>query len=90
MKQKNYIAGEVRASQMEMGSGLDVTGKLSKDWDIENLRIVIGIDKDLSPEIYKMSTQHEPMEMPVPVKVKGVYIAESYRQFARSSGSSGR
>ncbi|MGA9098449.1 MAG: isoleucine--tRNA ligase [Methanotrichaceae archaeon] len=45
MKQKNYIAGEVRASQMEIGSGLDVTGKLSKDWDIENLRIVIGIDK---------------------------------------------
>lgn len=24
-----------------------------------------------------MSTQYEPMEMPVPVKVKGVYIAES-------------
>ncbi|MGA9098448.1 MAG: bifunctional nuclease family protein [Methanotrichaceae archaeon] len=24
-----------------------------------------------------MSTQHEPMEMPVPVKVKGVYIAEA-------------
>ncbi|MFB3766161.1 MAG: isoleucine--tRNA ligase [Methanotrichaceae archaeon] len=45
MKQKDYIAGEVRAAQMEIGSGLDVDGKLAKDWDIENLMIVIGIDK---------------------------------------------
>lgn len=43
-KQKDYVAGEVRAAQMEMGSGLDVKGKLVKDWDIEGLKVKIGID----------------------------------------------
>ncbi len=45
LRQKDYIAGEVRAAQMEIGSGLDVKGKLTKDWDIEELKVRIGIDK---------------------------------------------
>lgn len=45
MKQKDYIAGEVRAAQMDIGAGLDINGRLAKDWDIENLKIRIGIEK---------------------------------------------
>jgi isoleucyl-tRNA synthetase len=45
LRQKDYIAGEVRATEIEMGLGLDVKGRLIKDWDIEDLRVKIGINK---------------------------------------------
>jgi len=42
---QEYIAGEVRASRFEIGLGLDVRGSLVKDWEIEELRVRIGIDR---------------------------------------------
>jgi isoleucyl-tRNA synthetase len=41
--QKDHIASEVRASQFELGLGLDVKGKLVKDWDIEGVCVRIGV-----------------------------------------------
>jgi isoleucyl-tRNA synthetase len=43
--QKGYIANEVRASELEMGQDLDVKGKLIKDWEVEELKLLIGIDR---------------------------------------------
>jgi isoleucyl-tRNA synthetase len=43
--QKDYIANEVRASSLDMGSALEIKGKLVKDWEIEDLQIKIGVDK---------------------------------------------
>jgi isoleucyl-tRNA synthetase len=43
--QKGYIANEVRASDLEMGRNVEVTGKLTKDWDVEELKLSIGVDK---------------------------------------------
>jgi len=45
LRQKDHIASEVRASRFEMGFGLDVTGSLIKDWEIEGLRARIGITR---------------------------------------------
>ncbi|NPV61849.1 MAG: isoleucine--tRNA ligase [Methanotrichaceae archaeon] len=42
---RDYIAGEVRASRFELGLGLQVRGSLVKDWEIEELRVRIGIDR---------------------------------------------
>jgi isoleucyl-tRNA synthetase len=43
--QKGYIANEVRASDLEMGRNVEVAGKLTKDWDVEELKLSIGVDK---------------------------------------------
>lgn len=47
MREKDYIANEVRASEMEMGLGLglNVRGSLVKDWEIEDVCVRIGIDR---------------------------------------------
>jgi isoleucyl-tRNA synthetase len=42
---KEHIAGEVRASDFQMGLGLELDGKLVKDWDIEGVCVRIGIDR---------------------------------------------
>lgn len=46
---KDYIAGEVRASDFQMGLGLPLRGKLVKDWDIEGVCVRIGIDLHEQP-----------------------------------------
>ncbi|MDM7911909.1 MAG: class I tRNA ligase family protein, partial [Methanotrichaceae archaeon] len=47
LREKDYIANEVRASEMEMGLGLGlkVRGSLVKDWEIEDVCVRIGIDR---------------------------------------------
>jgi len=42
---KDHIAGEVRASDFHLGMGLDLDGRLVKDWDIEGVCVRIGIDR---------------------------------------------
>ena len=42
---KDHIAGEVRASDFHLGLGLDLDGRLVKDWDIEGVCVRIGIDR---------------------------------------------
>ena len=44
MQKKEHIANEVRAADFEMGLGLELKGKLVKDWDIEGVCVRIGID----------------------------------------------
>ena len=44
MQKKEHIASEVRAADFEMGLGLELKGKLVKDWDIEGVCVRIGID----------------------------------------------
>jgi len=43
--QKGYIAGEVRASSLDMEKDLDVKGSLVKDWTVEDLQMKIGIER---------------------------------------------
>jgi isoleucyl-tRNA synthetase len=43
--QKGYIANEVRASELELGHGIDAKGKLIKDWEVEELKLRISIDR---------------------------------------------
>ena len=43
---KEHIAGEVRASNFQLGLGLELRGKLVKDWDIEGVCVRIAIDRD--------------------------------------------
>jgi len=43
-RKKDYIAGEVRAADLQMGLGLLLAGKLVKDWEIEGICVRIGID----------------------------------------------
>lgn len=45
LSEKDHIANEVRASEMEMGLGLNVRGSLVKDWEIEDVCVRIGIDR---------------------------------------------
>ncbi len=42
---KEHIAGEVRASNFQLGLGLELRGKLVKDWDIEGVCVRIAIDR---------------------------------------------
>lgn len=44
MRQKEHIASEVRAAKFELGLGLELKGKLVKDWEIEGVCVRIGID----------------------------------------------
>lgn len=41
--QKEHISSEVRAAQFELGLGLDVKGRLVKDWEIEGVCVRIGV-----------------------------------------------
>ncbi len=45
LPRKDHIASEVRAGQFELGLGLELKGRLVKDWDIEGVCIRIGIDR---------------------------------------------
>jgi isoleucyl-tRNA synthetase len=40
---KDFISGEVRAKSMALGSGIEVEGDLVKDWDVEDVRMKMGI-----------------------------------------------
>ena len=42
---KGLIAEEVRASTFDLGSGIDVSVGLVKDWDVEGIAMKIGIAK---------------------------------------------
>ena len=46
LRQKEYIAHETRAAEFELGLGLEVRGDLIKDWEIEGLRVRIGLWKN--------------------------------------------
>jgi len=43
--QKGYIANEVRASELEMGQNLDMLGELVKDWEVEELKLRVGVSR---------------------------------------------
>ncbi|VVB64273.1 Isoleucine--tRNA ligase [uncultured archaeon] len=43
--QKDYIANEVRASELEMGQNLDMVGEIVKDWEVEELKLRVGISR---------------------------------------------
>jgi isoleucyl-tRNA synthetase len=45
LQKKEHIAGEVRAANFQLGLGLELQGKLVKDWDIEGVCVRIGIDR---------------------------------------------
>jgi isoleucyl-tRNA synthetase len=45
LRQKEYIARETRSTEFELGLGMDVGGDLVKDWEIEGLRVKIGLQK---------------------------------------------
>jgi isoleucyl-tRNA synthetase len=40
---KDFISSEVRAKSMVLGSGIEVEGDLVKDWDVEDVRMKMGI-----------------------------------------------
>ena len=42
-RMKDYIAGEVRARRLQVGSLVKVEGSLVKDWSIEDLEMTIGV-----------------------------------------------
>jgi isoleucyl-tRNA synthetase len=44
LQKKEHIASEVRAADFQLGLGLELRGKLVKDWDIEGVCVRIGID----------------------------------------------
>jgi isoleucyl-tRNA synthetase len=50
--QKDYIANEVRASELIIGQIKDVKGKLVKDWEVEELKLRIGIDRAYGFGVY--------------------------------------
>lgn len=43
--QKGYIANEVRASELELGQNLDMKCELVKDWEVEELKLSVGISR---------------------------------------------
>ena len=45
LQKKEHIAGEVRAADFQLGLGLELQGKLVKDWDIEGVCVRIGIER---------------------------------------------
>jgi isoleucyl-tRNA synthetase len=42
---KSLIAEEVRADVLDMGSDIDASGSLVKDWDVEGVAMKMGISK---------------------------------------------
>jgi len=45
LEMKDFIAGEVRAKKLMIGPEVEVEGELVKDWDVEDVRMRIGIMK---------------------------------------------
>ncbi|MDD1754807.1 MAG: isoleucine--tRNA ligase [Methanothrix sp.] len=45
LRQKDHIASEVRAAEFELGLGLELKGKLVKDWEIEGVCVRISVDR---------------------------------------------
>ena len=43
LKMKDFIAGEVRAKSLTIGPEVEVDGDLVKDWDVEDVRMKMGI-----------------------------------------------
>ncbi|MHB8118708.1 MAG: isoleucine--tRNA ligase [Methanothrix sp.] len=50
LQKKEHIASEVRAANFQLGLGLELQGKLVKDWDIEGVCVRIGIDRTVLGE----------------------------------------
>ena len=48
LQKKEHIASEVRAANFQLGLGLELQGKLVKDWDIEGVCVRIGIDHKMN------------------------------------------
>ncbi|MBE0521629.1 MAG: isoleucine--tRNA ligase [Candidatus Methanoperedenaceae archaeon] len=44
-ERQEFIAGEVRAKSLTIGSGVDVQGGLVKDWDVEGIRMKIAVSR---------------------------------------------
>jgi isoleucyl-tRNA synthetase len=42
---KDLIAEEVRADVFDLGSGIEISGALVKDWDVEGIAMKMGIAK---------------------------------------------
>ncbi len=40
-----FIAGEVRAKSLDIGTDVKVEGDLVKDWDVEDIKMRIGITR---------------------------------------------
>ncbi|KAB2947825.1 MAG: isoleucyl-tRNA synthetase [Candidatus Methanoperedens nitroreducens] len=45
LEMKNFIAGEVRAKSLSIGPEVEVEGELVKDWDVEDVKMRIGIGR---------------------------------------------
>lgn len=50
---KDLIAEEVRADILELGSDIDVSGALVKDWDVEGIAMKMGIAKVNPEEVWR-------------------------------------
>ncbi len=44
-EQKDFIAGEVRAKSLTIGSDLEVRGDLVKDWEVEDIKMKMAISR---------------------------------------------
>ena len=42
---KDFISGEVRASSLSIGNEIEAEGELVKDWDVEDVKMRIGIGR---------------------------------------------
>ncbi|MDO9097786.1 MAG: DUF5915 domain-containing protein, partial [Candidatus Methanoperedens sp.] len=42
---KDFIAGEVRAKSLVIGSDVEVEGALVKDWDVEGVKMRMGVGR---------------------------------------------
>jgi len=45
LEMKNFIAGEVRAKSLAIGPEVEVEGELVKDWDVEDVKMRMGIGR---------------------------------------------
>ena len=45
LQKKEHIASEVEPANFQLGLGLELQGKLVKDWDIEGVCVRIGIER---------------------------------------------
>lgn len=45
LQKKEHIAGEVRAADFQLGLGLELKGRLVKDWDIDGVCVRICVDR---------------------------------------------
>jgi len=45
LEKKDFIAGEVRAKSLMIGPEVEVDGELVKDWDVEDVKMRMGIGR---------------------------------------------